>query len=61
VANIHRTVRPDLQRSLAKRIRTATYAADSSHVPMRSNPSPVIDLIRIAAKAVKITTGSTAA
>jgi pimeloyl-ACP methyl ester carboxylesterase len=61
VANNDCTVQPDLQRFLAKRMGSTTYAVDSSHVPMLSNPSLVIDVIRTAAKAVKVAKGSTAA
>jgi len=38
-----------------------TYAVDSSHVPMLSNASLVVDVIRTAAKAVRVAKGSTAA
>jgi len=57
VARNDRTVQPELQRFLAKRMGATTYETDSSHVPMLSNPSLVIDVIRTAAKAVQ---GSTA-
>jgi len=52
VANKDRTVQPELQRFLAKRMGATTYEADSSHVPMLSSPGLVIDVIRAAAKAV---------
>ncbi|HEX2714957.1 MAG TPA: alpha/beta fold hydrolase, partial [Candidatus Acidoferrales bacterium] len=52
VAKNDRTVQPDLERFLAKRIGATTYETDSSHVPMLSNPSLVIDVIRIAANSV---------
>ena len=53
VANKDRTVQPDLQRFLARRMNATTRAADSSHVAMLSQPSVVIDIIRAAAKAVQ--------
>jgi len=48
-----RTVHPDLERAMAKRMGATTYEVDSSHVPMLSNPKFVIDVIRTAAKAVQ--------
>jgi pimeloyl-ACP methyl ester carboxylesterase len=48
-----RTVHPDLERFFAKRMDATTYEFDSSHVPMLSQPSSVIDVIRVAAKAVQ--------
>ncbi len=53
VANNYRTVQPDLQRFLAKRVGATTHAVDSSHVPMLSHPDSVIDVVRAAAKAVQ--------
>ncbi len=53
VAKKDRTVHPDLERFFAKRIGATTYEADSSHVPMLSNPKMVLDVIRTAAKAVQ--------
>jgi pimeloyl-ACP methyl ester carboxylesterase len=53
VANQDRTVHPDLERFSAKRMGAITYAVDSSHVAMLSNPSLVVDVIRAAAKAVQ--------
>src|SRR5213594_4883952 len=53
VARNDRTVHPDLERFCAKRIGATTYEADSSHVPMLSNPKLVLDVIRSAAKAVQ--------
>jgi pimeloyl-ACP methyl ester carboxylesterase len=53
VANQDRTVQPDLERFLARRMNATTRAVDSSHVPMLSQPSVVIDIIRAAAKAVQ--------
>src|ERR1700688_95808 len=52
VATKDHTVHPDLERFVAKRMNAPTYEADSSHVPMLSNPGLVIDVIRAAAKAV---------
>jgi pimeloyl-ACP methyl ester carboxylesterase len=49
VAKHDRTVQPDLERFVAKRMGATTYEADSSHVPMLSNPKLVIDVIRTAA------------
>jgi len=48
-----RTVHPDLERAMAKRMGATTYEIDSSHVPMLSQPERVIDVIRTAAKAVQ--------
>jgi pimeloyl-ACP methyl ester carboxylesterase len=53
VANNDRTVPPDLQRFVAKRMGATVRAVDSSHVPMLSQPSVVLDVIRAAAKAVQ--------
>jgi pimeloyl-ACP methyl ester carboxylesterase len=49
VAKNDRAVHPELERFLAKRMGAKTYEADSSHVPMLSKPSLVIDVIRTAA------------
>jgi pimeloyl-ACP methyl ester carboxylesterase len=48
-----RTVQPELERFLAKRMGATTYEADSSHVAMLSRPSLVIDAIRAAANATQ--------
>ena len=53
VAKNDRTVHPDLERFCAKRMGATTYEVDSSHVPMLSQPSLVIDVIRAAANAVQ--------
>jgi pimeloyl-ACP methyl ester carboxylesterase len=58
VANNDRTVHPDLERFVAERMGATTYALDSSHVPMLSQPDRVLDVIRTAANAVR---GSAAA
>jgi pimeloyl-ACP methyl ester carboxylesterase len=52
VATKDRTVQPELERFVAKRMGATTYELDSSHVPMLSKPGLVIDVIRAAAKAV---------
>jgi pimeloyl-ACP methyl ester carboxylesterase len=48
-----RTVHPDLERAAAKRMKATTVEADSSHVPMLSQPKLVLDVIRKAATAVQ--------
>jgi len=48
-----RTVHPDLERAMAKRMGATTYELDSSHVPMLSQPERVLDVIRAAAKAAQ--------
>jgi len=53
-----RTVQPELQRFVAKRMGATTHEVASSHVPMLSHPQSVIDVIRNAAKAAQ---GATAA
>jgi len=53
VANKDRTVQPELQRFLAKRMGAKTFEVESSHVPMLSNPMLVTDVIRTAANAVR--------
>ena len=52
VANNDRTVHPDLERFVAKRMGAHTYDVDSSHVPMLSHPGFVLDVIRTAANSV---------
>ena len=52
VAKKDRTVHPDLQRFLAKRMNATITETDSSHVPMLSKPQVVIDVIRTAASAI---------
>ncbi|MFZ0237070.1 MAG: alpha/beta hydrolase, partial [Xanthobacteraceae bacterium] len=52
VATKDRTVHPDLERFVAKRMGATTIEVDSSHVPMLSQPRAVLDVIRNAAKAV---------
>jgi pimeloyl-ACP methyl ester carboxylesterase len=53
VATKDRTVHPELERFVAKRMGAATTESDSSHVPMLSNPKLVLDVIRKAAHAVQ--------
>jgi len=53
VATKDRTVHPELQRFVAKRMGATTVEVASSHVPMLSNPSLVLDVIRKAASAVQ--------
>ena len=53
VATKDRTVHPELQRFVAKRMGATTYESESSHVPMLSNPNLVLEVIRTAAKSVK--------
>jgi len=52
VAKKDRTVHPELQRFVAKRMGAKVTEVDSSHVPMLSRPKVVLDVIRSAAKAV---------
>jgi pimeloyl-ACP methyl ester carboxylesterase len=51
LATKDRTVHPDLQRFVSKRMGANVYEVASSHVPMLSNPKLVIDVIRTAANA----------
>ncbi len=53
VAKNDRAVHPELQRFFVKRMGATTYEADSSHVPMLSKPSLVLDVIRAAVTAVQ--------
>jgi pimeloyl-ACP methyl ester carboxylesterase len=53
VATNDRTVHPELERFVAKRMGATTYEVESSHVPMLSNPNFVLDVIRTAAQAVQ--------
>jgi pimeloyl-ACP methyl ester carboxylesterase len=52
VANHDRTVHPDLERFVAKRMGAHAYDVDSSHVPMLSHPDFVLDVIRTAANSI---------
>src|ERR1700757_812239 len=58
VAKNDRTIQPDCERFLAKRMGATTTEVASSHVVMLSQPQAVIDVIR---KAAKATQGVTAA
>jgi pimeloyl-ACP methyl ester carboxylesterase len=51
VATQDRTVHPQLQRFVAKRMGAKTHEVNSSHVPMLSQPQFVLDVIRDAAAA----------
>jgi len=53
VATKDRTVRPELERFVARRMGATTIEVASSHVPMLSNPALVVDVIRKAANAVQ--------
>lgn len=53
VATKDRTVHPELERFLAKRMEATTVEVASSHVPMLSNPALVLDVIAKAATAVR--------
>jgi pimeloyl-ACP methyl ester carboxylesterase len=55
VAKNDRTVHPELERFVAKRMGATTTEVESSHVPMLSKPSVVVDVIRAAAAAVQKT------
>ena len=58
VAKQDRTVNPELERFVAKRMEATVYEADSSHVPMLSKPRFILDVIRDAANAVTAGRGS---
>ena len=47
-----RTVHPELERFVAKRMGATTYEVASSHVPMLSHPDLVLDVIRAGAGSV---------
>jgi pimeloyl-ACP methyl ester carboxylesterase len=53
VANNDRTIQPELQRFVAKRMKATTFDTDSSHVPMLSQPDLVLDVIRKAVTVVQ--------
>ena len=53
IAAKDRTVHPELQRFVAKRMGAATIEVASSHVPMLSEPALVLDVIRKAASAAQ--------
>jgi pimeloyl-ACP methyl ester carboxylesterase len=58
VATKDRTVHPELERFVAKRMGATMVETASSHVPMLSNPALVLDVIRKAANAVQTATVS---
>ncbi len=51
--NKGRTVQPDMQRFVAKRMGASVFETDSSHVPMLSQPDFVLDVIRKAANTIQ--------
>jgi pimeloyl-ACP methyl ester carboxylesterase len=53
VGSQDRTVHPELQRFVAKRMQAQTYETNSSHVPMLSQPRFVLDVIHNALKVVQ--------
>ncbi len=52
MASEDRTVHPDLERFVAKRMGATTTELKSSHVPMLSQPGAVLDVIHQAVAAV---------
>lgn len=60
VANNDRTIVPDLERFVAKRMGATTFDIDSSHVPMLSHPEFVLDVVRKAASSIEEGTEGTA-
>lgn len=54
VASEDRTVNPELERFVAKRMGAKTVEVASSHVPMLSRPDEVLDVIREAAHAAAL-------
>src|ERR1700719_1509103 len=58
VAKNDRTVHPDMERFVAKRMGAKVTEVASSHVPMLSHPDVVIDVIRAAAKAIQTATAA---
>jgi pimeloyl-ACP methyl ester carboxylesterase len=58
VATQDRTVQPELERFVSKRMGAKVTEVASSHVPMLSHPDVVIDVIRAAAKAVQTATAA---
>src|SRR5215469_6184872 len=53
VATKDRTIQPELERFVAKRMGATVFETGSSHVPMLSQPDFVLDVIRKAATAVQ--------
>ena len=60
VAKNDRTIQPELERFVAKRMGATTVEVESSHVPMLSKPKLVLDVIRSAAEAVARSTAGRA-
>ena len=60
VATEDRTVHPELERFVAKRMGATTVEMHTSHVPMLSQPHAVLDVIRKAADAVAARQGKAA-
>jgi len=60
VATKDRTIRPELERFVAKRMGATIFETDSSHVAMLSQPDLVLDVIRQAATAVQKNKAATA-
>jgi pimeloyl-ACP methyl ester carboxylesterase len=58
VATQDRTVHPELQRFVAKRMGAKVHEVNSSHVPMLSQPEFVLDVIREAAASLMDATAS---
>ncbi len=52
VAKQDHAINPELERFMAQRMGSTTIEADTSHVPMLSDPGLVLDMIRTAAKSV---------
>jgi pimeloyl-ACP methyl ester carboxylesterase len=57
LGNNDRTVHPDLQRWVSKRMGATVFSVDSSHVPMLSHPDVVLDAIRTAVSLVTESVG----
>ena len=53
MATEDRTIQPELERFVAKRMGATTVELSSSHVPMLSQPQAVLDVIRNAANAIQ--------
>ncbi|HEY0796384.1 MAG TPA: alpha/beta hydrolase [Acidisarcina sp.] len=53
VAGNDRTIQPELERFVAKRMGATTFETDSSHVPMLSQPEFVLNVLRKAVVAVQ--------
>ena len=53
MATEDRTIQPELERFVAKRMGATVVELRSSHVPMLSQPQAVLDVIRNATQAVQ--------